>query len=116
MPAAGILLRLFRYQPLLSFLEKVTPLAERNPGISAYEARQMGKLVNIAAWRGAYKATCLRRSLVLWWMLRRRGSASQVRIGVRMENGEFTSHAWVERDGQVLNDAPDVGARYRVMI
>jgi hypothetical protein len=116
MPLAEIFLGLFRYHTLLAFLEKATPLRKGRATMSMAKARKMGELANIAAWRGAYKVTCLRRSLVLWWMLRRRGVDSQVRIGVRMENGEFASHAWVERGGVVLNDAQDIGSWYTVML
>lgn len=115
MPAAEILLRFFRYHALLAFLEKATPLRARRTSMNMAQARKMGELANIAAWRGAYKVTCLRRSLVLWWMLRRRGVDSKIRIGVRMENDEFASHAWVERGSVVLNDAQDVGIWYTVM-
>ena len=76
----------------------------------------MGELVNTAAWRGLYDATCLRRSLVLWWLLRRRGIDSALRIGVRMEDGEFMSHAWVEWQDTVLNDTPDVGQRFMAVL
>lgn len=116
MPLVGILLRLFRYHAVLSFLEKLIPLQKVHSRPSMAQARRLGELANIAAFRGAYKATCLRRSLVLWCMLRRRGVDSQVRIGVRLENGEFASHAWVERQGIVLNDAQEVGSWYTVML
>jgi hypothetical protein len=116
MPAAEILLRSFRYHALLSFLERATPLGTRRAGMSMARSRKMGELANIAAWRGAYKVTCLRRSLVLWWMLRRRGVDSQIRIGVRMENDEFASHAWVERGGIVLNDAQNISSWYTVLL
>ena len=117
MPLAGILLRLFRYQAVLSSLRRVTPVRKRRSGRwTKDETRRMGELVNIAAWRGAYEATCLRRSMVLWWMLRRRGIDSSVRIGVRMEDDALLSHAWVEWEDTVLNDVPDVGERYKVIM
>ena len=44
---------------------------------------------------------CLMRSLVLTWMLARRGLASQFVIGVR-PGASVPGHAWVERDGLAL--------------
>jgi hypothetical protein len=47
--------------------------------------------------------TCLEESLTLWYLLRERGIAARVRIGVRKENGKFEAHAWVEYGGEALN-------------
>ena len=116
LPVAGVLLRFFRYQALHAKLKRLTPLRDQRKQIDLLEARRMGELVNTAAWRGLYDATCLRRSLVLWWLLRRRGIDSALRIGVRMEDGEFMSHAWVEWQDTVLNDTPDVGQRFMAVL
>lgn len=51
---------------------------------------------------------CLKKSLVLWYLLRCQGIVSELRIGVRREQGEFQAHAWVEYQGIVLNDTPNV--------
>jgi hypothetical protein len=56
-----------------------------------------------------FHPTCLHRSLTLWWLLRRQGVASELRIGVRKEQGRFEAHAWVERAGVALNDRADIG-------
>ena len=117
MPLAGLLLRLLRYQKVLHGLQRLTPLGRRQPDeVAAEELKRVGELVNIAAWRGVYTATCLRRSLVLWWLLRRRGFDSQVRIGIRKNGGEFTSHAWVEWEGVVINDTADIADLYIVVM
>jgi hypothetical protein len=55
---------------------------------------------------------CLPRSLMLCWLLRRRGIDSQLHIGVRKGNGKMEAHAWVERNGVILNDQPDVNERF----
>lgn len=52
-----------------------------------------------------FSPNCLERSLVLWWLLRRRGIAADLRIGARKDSDRFEAHAWVEFDSQVLNDA-----------
>jgi Transglutaminase-like superfamily len=39
--------------------------------------------------------TCLPRSLTLWWLLRRHGVESELRIGVRSEGERIVAHAWV---------------------
>jgi hypothetical protein len=52
-----------------------------------------------------WHASCLERSLVLWWQLNRRGIAAEMRIGARKEAGRFEAHAWVEVGNVVLNDS-----------
>ena len=59
-----------------------------------------------------WRANCLQRSMTLWWMLRRRGQAADLRIGVRSEPERPAFHAWVEQNGVVLNDSPDVADRF----
>lgn len=81
------------------------------PSPSLAPAR-IGYLVNAAAGIPFIPATCLTRSLLLNWLLRRRGIMSEVRIGVRMRGNDFHAHAWVECDGRAMNDAADVGARF----
>lgn len=56
--------------------------------------------------------TCLPESVALWWMLRRRGLLADLRLGVRTTLGRFEAHAWVEYQGQVLNEAPDIARVY----
>ena len=72
---------------------------------------QIGKaawLVNAAAYHVPYRASCLERSLVLWFLLRLRGIKSDLRIGVLNRDHGFTAHAWVEIGGVALNDRPDI--------
>ena len=51
------------------------------------------------------RAACLERSLVLYWWLRRAGVPVQFRMGAQLY--PFLAHAWVERDGRVINDVAE---------
>lgn len=57
-------------------------------------------------------ATCLRKSLVLWYLLRLQGIAAQLQIGTRLDGGEFQAHAWVEYQGDVVGDRQEVQQYY----
>lgn len=81
--------------------EFVTPTPE-----TTERARQIAKMVNLAARLSPYKANCLKRSLALWWLLRRRHIDSELKIGVRKGKNGLEAHAWVEIGGVILNDAP----------
>ena len=75
-------------------------------------ARSAAKVVAIAAGSGPVRATCLRRSLLLWWLLRRDGIETVLRVGVSRDGGALHAHAWVEYLGRPLNDADDVALRF----
>lgn len=77
------------------------------------EARVVARMVSVAARHGIYRANCLKQSLVLWWLLGRRGISSEIKIGVNKEGaGPLNAHAWVECGGQALNDSEDVRQRF----
>jgi hypothetical protein len=54
-----------------------------------------------------FRARCLERSLVLWWLLRRRRIPAELCIGASKQTGNFEAHAWVELDGTVLDDSEE---------
>jgi hypothetical protein len=58
--------------------------------------------------------TCLQRSLTLWAILTRRGVAVDLRVGFRRQAGAIEGHAWVEYQGEPINEAPEVVDTYTV--
>lgn len=58
--------------------------------------------------------TCLVRSMTLWAMLRRRHIETELRIGVRKVDAAMEGHAWLERNGQAVNETPENVATYVV--
>ena len=75
--------------------------------------RRIAQMVAVACRRQPLRSSCLPRTVVLWSLLRRRGIATDIRIGARSDSqGEFQAHAWLEWNGEVLNDAADVGRQY----
>lgn len=58
--------------------------------------------VNLVAAR--LRATCLTRSLVLQWILARRGIGTELKVGVRNEGDGLHAHAWLECGGVLVND------------
>ena len=75
--------------------------------------RRAAYLVAVACRRHPVRSGCLPRTIVLWSLLRRLGIDADVRIGVRCDTeGEVQAHAWLEWNGEVLNDAADVARQY----
>jgi hypothetical protein len=64
---------------------------------------------------GPFKGNCLSRSLLMQMLLQNQGICSQMIIGVRFDDQQFKAHAWLERDGEPLNERSDVRQRFSVM-
>ncbi len=67
-------------------------------------AREIARIQDAVCRHLIFHASCLEQSLVLWWLLSRRGIPVELRIGARKEAGRFEAHAWVEAGSLVLND------------
>lgn len=104
-------LRLFSFQRVYRWMERRAPSWTEPPSGAENAVQLLVDGVRRAARPLPY-ATCLPQSLSLWWLLRRRGVESQLRLGVRKEGGELKAHAWVEFGGVALNDRDDVRHRY----
>jgi hypothetical protein len=111
-------LHIWDFKTVYTFLHRnsPTPQPSSQPTIepTIAELRSLARLVNAAANRSPVRAACLVRSLTLWWLLRRRGIESDLRIGVNKEGGELAAHAWVEVEGAVINDSPESVQRLAV--
>ncbi len=117
LPLADLALRVDRYQSIYEKLRKRTPLKgdlPQTPQLLA--AQRYAQLVAAASRRNPFESTCLRRSLVLWWLLRRKGIDSALCLGVRKRADNLEAHAWVEVAGKVVNDSQEVVETYeRIM-
>jgi hypothetical protein len=116
LPASGVALRLWGFKRCWRRLGGVGPSAaegtreSRSAGVD--DARRIARLVDIAACCGPYSANCLPQSLVLWWLLLRRGFPAELRIGVQHTRGQLVAHAWVEYEDQPVNGVPDSAKRF----
>lgn len=99
---------------LLWFTPAASSRAAVTPGLD--EAAHVARLVRAAARHGCVDRNCLAESLTLWWILRRRGIDSDIRIGVRKEGGGLDAHAWVECAGAALDEHPDVSGIFAPLV
>ncbi len=107
--------RRFGYQRTRRLLARLAPSPPSKASLAPDEQATCAGLawaVAAAAHHAPYTSTCLQRSLTLWWLLRRRRIAAELRIGVAHAGGELHAHAWLEHAGVVLNDDADVGSRF----
>lgn len=102
-----LLLRLrgFRHVASLHAPEAAQSMASMTPeqrcGVQRYV-----RWIDTASRYHLLPARCLHRSLLLQRWLCHDGFQSELRIGVRREQHALQAHAWVELDGQVVNDSP----------
>ena len=95
-------------------LSRTLALYRRAPARAgvAGEPPRAARWIRVASRYCPGGASCLVRSLALLGLLRRRGIAAELRVGVGRTAPRLEAHAWVELDGVPLNDAADVAARY----
>lgn len=122
---ATMLPLLVRVLPLPRTLALLTPGGTRvmPPDITAYGARAAA-LTDAVLRRNLlwYRRNCLKRALILFAILRRRGVPVELRMGVRPTRGTginepdtLEGHAWLELDNQpFLEPKPRVICSYRV--
>ncbi len=112
LPLVALGLRLRGFNQVHAALHSLTPAKNACRGDEQKRLQQTTRLVRVAADHGLCRANCLPRSLTLWWLLRRQGIASELRIGVSKTGERMEAHAWVEKDGTPLNDRDDVHERF----
>ena len=110
-PAAQLSLRLVGFKRTARALAARSDRSPVPP--EPARARHVADAVALVAGRSVIGARCLGRSLVLWFILRRRGIDAEFVIGADApRRGELDAHAWVEVAGVPVNDASDVRERF----
>jgi hypothetical protein len=101
-----------RWKRLLERLVSPPAALPERSGRELAEAECAARMTLAAERHGFVRPSCLERSIVLWWLLRRRGLAAGLHIGARKQEGQLEAHAWVECMGVVLNDTDEVHLHY----
>lgn len=115
LPVIGIALRLFGFKRLQSIMIRLTletKILSLVPKETLPDVKKTARMTRIAAVYGPYRGKCLEQSLALWYLLRRQGIKSDLRIGARKEKNRFEAHAWVEFMGRPLNETESVYQRF----
>ena len=104
--ATWIALRTVGFRRWRTVLESLAIRKKTNAPATEASMNEIASLVRMeeAAARNLFFDTnCLEQSLVLWWLLQKRGVAADLRIGARKDANRFEAHAWVEFAGAALN-------------
>lgn len=104
LPLVAALIRIAGVMRTLRIVERTS---ERQPLHTLTEhdvasARSLVQLAATAGARGLIGATCLRQSMLVYWLLRRRGLSPEFQIGVQRVGADLDAHAWIELQGYAL--------------
>lgn len=109
--AFDLLLKFAGFQSLINKVERwPTSKPDTKDPETCHRVRAM---VDRAQMYYPKKAMCLQHSAVVTCLLRRRGVAAEMVLAAQ----EFPpkGHAWVEVDGDVINDLPSVKSHHRIL-
>jgi len=115
LPVVKASLRLRGFKRTRESLERHQSPASAEPGqtrAGLEPVLKISRMVRAAAHHGFVRASCLEESLTLWYLLRKQGYSSRLRIGVRKTAEKFEAHAWVEHQGAALNQTEEIHRHY----
>ena len=81
-----------------------------------YEITRLTRLADYAARATRPDGPCLLRSLLLFWLLKSRGEAAELLIGVSKEASALNSHAWIETQGNIIGDSTEMTGRFATLL
>jgi hypothetical protein len=73
-------------------------------GVGSRVGASVERVARFTWWR----SMCLEKALAGKWMLRRRGIASTMYVGMARKGSDFIAHAWLVGEGQTLTGAGNV--------
>ena len=97
---AGV--RLLTLKALLGILEGSSRRSEFNRYEGPVKSDRAAYLVQLASRVDPFGATCLKKALVLYALLKRRGLDVKLVIGATKAGEKLDAHAWLEHQGRVI--------------
>lgn len=96
-------LRILPFTYLLALSKQGSPKPRGDPTVEpVLSVSRLAWLVEVAGRYTPIRATCLKKALVLSWLLGRREIPTELRIGVARCEGSLKAHAWLSYNGQVI--------------
>ncbi len=105
-------IRTLGFAKTVAILGVLPSLPERR-SLDPHNAKAWAQTIDRVGGR-PYGGTCLDQSVFLWFVMRLHRLDGDIRIGITRDGSKIEGHAWVELDGLVVNDRPDVAESYAV--
>lgn len=109
--SVDVALRVIGFQRLVEHISQV-PANQQVGSAELWRAAWYAHWLERASHYHFARARCLHRSLALHQWLHQQRLPSELRIGVRKEEGVLKAHAWVELGGHVVNEPPSSVAAF----
>jgi hypothetical protein len=103
--ALKVALRVYGFGRVIKWIGSRVRSIPATAWVDAAAVKSAERAVATAAALYPGRALCLEQSLVLYYLLRRRGIAVTYRQGVMPH--PFQAHAWIEYGGEVISDVPE---------
>ena len=95
-------LRLFALKTLLGILERGGRNRDMGTGRGSASPDRAAYCVELASRLDPFDATCLKKALVLYALLKRKGVDVRLVIGATKAGRKLDAHAWLEHRGRVI--------------
>jgi len=96
----GLGVKLLPFRTLRRLVDLLRSPAEEPATVEWFSVEKIAWAVELAS--RYVPATCLSRALAAQVLLTRRGHPALLHFGVAKEAGQFSAHAWLESEGQVV--------------
>lgn len=80
------------------------------------EVARLAVLADLAARVTHGQGRCLTRSLLLFWLLKARREPVHLLIGISKDASAIHGHAWIETQGRVMGDNPEMTGRFATLL
>ena len=100
-------LRLFGMKKIVGFLGKQSKITTNTIDIDE-TIEQRKKVIFSMQLFFPFACRCLARSLTAWWLLRRHGIETNLKVGIQKKDGKVVGHAWLEHNEKPLDDKDTV--------
>ena len=107
LPLTALGLHFFGLRRTQQYMENIFPVPAKASLMTnqrLQDGQTVARMVSVAANHSIYRANCLKKSLVIYWLLRHYGITADLRIGVKKEDCNLNAHSWVEINGNVLDE------------
>lgn len=111
-PLIQISLKIAGFNQIVNFLHRFTKNTVAIPN-QANEVERHRRLLFLFYEKFPFAGKCLARSIALWFLLKRMGIETDLRFGMKKENGKLLAHSWVEYKGKPLTLDPEVQLHYK---
>jgi hypothetical protein len=112
-----VMLKFYQPKDILPYLTPKKTGATRNAA-DCKRVETIVRYIDFLIWRNIpiLKGACLKRSIVLYYFLRKEGLKVVINIGVAKEEGDLIGHSWLTLDDTPCYETREHAERFNVVL